>query len=184
MSIEYSFDFSKSPAADFNPPSDTNSLQALGVTDEIWTRAICPKMSQIWNQVETMQFLESDTDLQHLKIPDGVQVLYACGMNLERVELPDSIDQAYLSRNLISRIELPPNTMIAELDNNRLRHLSFRGKPTKIEVLNVKENPCLRAIAFEPPPWPTWVHIDYDKGCMVSEELKSAADRGLKEMRF
>ena len=119
--------------------------------DEIWTRTICPKMSQIWNQVETLQFLKSDTDLQHLKIPDGVQVLYACGMNLESVELPDSIDQAYLRCNLISRIELQPNTMFAQLDNNRLRHLSFRGKPTRIEVLNVKENPCLRAIAFEPP---------------------------------
>lgn len=96
--------------------------------------------------------------LDHLVVPDGVEWVYACNLALKTIHVPDSVVFLACDGNCLRALELPAGIEDVDAHDNCLRMLAFRGPPTRLESLNLRDNRLMAGLDFIVPP--TLYHIE------------------------
>jgi hypothetical protein len=120
---------------------------------------------------DTMKTLMIHGDyVDHIVVPEGVDT-FACRKALMTCKLPDSIEFLYLENNRIKEIELPQDIIIADVSDNYLESITFRGgRPQKLKELYVQNN-RLKTLEFHPPQSLNTLNIRFNHGLTMNKEL-------------
>lgn len=89
--------------------------------------------------------------IDHLEVPEGVEIVICCRLGLKTITLPDSLEFLYCNDNFLKTVELPEKIMLVELEGNYLESVSFRKPPTDLMRLHLLKNDRLMVLDFEPP---------------------------------
>lgn len=76
--------------------------------------------------------------LDHLVVPQGVSTVTLGPLGLRSLVLPDGVEFLYCSYNNLRELEIPESIFMADLGNNPLYKLRFRGEPTNLVRLEVR----------------------------------------------
>lgn len=89
--------------------------------------------------------------LDHIDIPDGVEIFTGGHLGLKSVCIPDSMRTIYLHDNFLHELELPRGIEYVTAYENYITLVSFRGgDPTSLIELDLHANRLLE-LDFKPP---------------------------------
>lgn len=124
----------------------------------------CAKQADIdnvkWPEGMTELYIAGDY-IDHLEIPEGVEIVNCSRLGLKSIKLPDSLNFLYCNDNFLKHVELPRNIEIVELSGNYLENISFREPPSCIGIMDLTRNDRLVVLDFEPPASLEVLKIDY-----------------------
>lgn len=123
----------------------------------------------IWPSIMKSLIIYGDY-VDHIVVPDGVDT-FACKKSLMTCTLPDSIEFLYLENNRLKEVELPQHVIIADLSDNYLEKIVFRGgQPESLKELYLQNN-RLKILEFFPPPCFNTLNIRFNHGLKMNTEL-------------
>lgn len=141
----YNYDHNETSA--FNPPLNCTQVELHNIDSQIWDR-IKPNLPQTTQHLEFFNCF-----IEHLIIPQGISWIYAGSTGLQSIHLPDSTIHASLINNSLVDCEIPHNIESLNLRDNKLKTMHVRpwGHLLQLNDLDVKNNPSLKLLDFDPP---------------------------------
>jgi hypothetical protein len=142
----YIYDHSPNSSA-FNPPINSTQVELHNIDFKTWS-LIKPKLPK------TTQHLEFfNSVIEDLIIPQGISWIFAGHTGITTIHLPDSTLHASLIGNSLVDCEIPHNIESLNLRDNKLKTIHVRpgGHLLKLNDLDVKNNPSLKLLDFDPP---------------------------------
>lgn len=131
----------------FNPPLNCTQVELHNIDSKAWN-LIKPDLPK------TTQHLEFfNSVIEHLIIPQGILWIYAGSTSITTIHLPDSALHASLIDNSLVDCEIPHNIQSLNLRDNKLKTIHVRpgGHLLQLNDLDVKNNPSLKLLDFDPP---------------------------------
>lgn len=98
--------------------------------------------------------------VDHLVLPDGVEWVYVEDLALKSLVVPDSVIYLHCPENRLRTLELPAGIENVTANKNKLRSLTFRGPPTCLSSLDIRDN-RFAGLEFDVPPTLTDVDLEY-----------------------
>lgn len=89
--------------------------------------------------------------LDTLIVPQGINAVTVVSLGLRKLIVPDGVEFLYCNYNNLRELELPSTICVADLGNNPLYQLTFRGDPMEMYRLELR-NTRLRTLLFKVNP--------------------------------